>query len=672
MKSISRLLRLALRLDVYAAPVVLVMSATLLPAGGVCAATSADAAAALDRFLQQPELRYDGAAVVIVEAGKVVHAKGYGFEDGARKQQPVDPMATRFEIASITKTFVGTRIAQLIESGAIASVDDPANKYLKGWQLPDNAGKAITIRHLLTHQAGFEEAALHDFRPDAKLPAPDAAYFLAKLPRYIGPAGKVSNYSNYGLGVLGRLVADVTGKPTHEALAEGIWNPAGMTRTESKLKTGAYARRIVATAFYPDGSRVELPATGTSDPIITSGAGNTLSTAHDMARYMLGLMGGSPEMNVPSLVSEKTREWMFSRLAQNDPLSQGYGAAFMINRWNGALIAEHGGRALAAQSVMVLLPEQKMGIFVTVSGEGGAPSATDLALQVVGKGRMVAPPGVERFRTPNLFTLRAPPLVALLGWPKAPDTAGLPSQKAMDLSVYAGSFESERRLESSRQKWVDWFIKGAVVNVAPDGKSGLRVGWADGYKPIAQDAFWREPAQDPKRLLGWNELVVFERGQGGAIERMWFGYTDTTYGRLAPSRSPAAVGGWLQWGALGMLTGLLASFWQRSTPGRRVALAMPLMLVLLPVGFFAFWPEILPAPFSILFLEPWHLAPFVMVGNAIVVMGLWLGWRSFALQPEGTSRVRHTLQLANGVVVALGALAMAWGLAQLNGLGWPF
>jgi len=648
------------------------MAASLVPAAGVRAATASDAAAALDRYLQQPDLRYDGAAVVVVEAGRVVYAKGYGFEDGARQQRPVDPSATRFEIASITKTFVGTRIAQLIESGAIASLDDPANKYLKGWQLPDNAGKAVTIRHLLTHQAGFEEAALHDFGPGATLPAPDAAYFQSKLPRYIGPAGKVSNYSNYGLAVLGRLVADVTGKPTHEALSEGIWKPAGMTQTESKLKTGAYARRILATAFYPDGSRVELPATGTSDPIVTSGAGNTLSTAHDMARYMLGLLGGSPEMNVPSLVGEKTRAWMFSRLAQNDPLSQGYGAAFMINRWNGALIAEHGGRALAAQSVMLLLPERRMGIFVTVSGEGGAPSGTDLALQIVGKGRMVAPPGVERFRTPNLFTLRAPPLVALLGWPKAPDTTGLPPQTATDLSLYAGSFESERRLESSRQKWVDWFIKGAVRDVSPDGKGGLRVGWADGYKPIAQDVFWREPAQDAKRLLGWNELVVFERGQGGAIERMWFGYTDATYRRLAPSRAPAALVGWMQWGALGMMLGLLALLWRRGTPGRRIALAMPLMLVLLPVGFFGFWPEILPAPFSILFLEPRHLAPFVMVGNATVMMAMWLGWRLFALQPEGTSPARRAWQLANGVVVALGALALAWGLAQLNGLGWPF
>jgi CubicO group peptidase (beta-lactamase class C family) len=650
----------------------LIAALLLLPlASRAQPATSADAAAALDKYLLQPDLRYDGAVVVVVDNGKVVFSKGYGFEDGANKKVPVDPAATRFEIASVTKTFVGTRIAQLIESGAIASLDDPANKYLKGWQLPDNAGKPITLRHLLTHQAGFGEAALHDFAPGAQLPVPDAAYFRSKLPPFMGPAGKTSNYSNYGLGVLGRLVADVTGKPTHEALAEGIWKPAGMAATESKLKTGAYARRIVATAFYADGSRVELPATGAADPIITSGAGNTLSTAQDMSRYMLGLLGGSNELNVPALVNDKTRGWMFSRLAQNDPVSQAYGTAFMINRWNGALVAEHGGRALAAQSQMLLLPDQRIGIFVSVSGEGGAPSAGDLLLQFAGKGRMVAAAGAERFRTPNLFTLRAPPLVALLGWPKAPDVSKLPPVKPGDLAPYAGSFESERRLDGSRQKWVDWFIKGAVTHVSPDGKGGLKVGWFDGYKPIAQDVFWREPVQDPKRLLGWNELVVFERGPSGSVDRLWFGYTDATFARLAPSRTPGAVISVLQWGALGMLLGLLALFWRRGTPGKRVTLLMPLLLVLLPVGFFGFWPDVLPAPYSILYLEPRHLAPFVLLGNGIGIGALWLAWRLFGAQPEGTSKLRRVLQAAHGAVVALGAAVMTWALTLLNGTGWP-
>jgi CubicO group peptidase (beta-lactamase class C family) len=651
----------------------LAAAAAVAPAlGGAQAAGASDAAAALDKYLLQPNLRYDGAAVVVVESGQVVFSKGYGFSDGARRQRPVDPASTRFEIASITKTFVGTRIAQLIENGVIASVDDPVNKYLKGWQLPDNDGKAITIRHLLTHQAGFEEAALHDFAPGAALPEPDAAYFRSKLPRFVGPAGRVSNYSNYGLGVLGRMVADVTSKPTSDALAEGIWRPAGMSSTESKVKLGPYPGRIVASAFYPDGSRVELPSSGTSDPIITSGAGNTLSTAQDMGRYMLGLLGGSQALGVPSLVGDQTRAWMFSRLGQNDPLSQAYGAAFMVNRWNGELVVEHGGRALAAQSVMLLLPERKIGVFVTISGEGGAPSASDLALQLIGKGRMVAPAGAERFRTPNLFTLRAPPLVAMLDWPKAPQTSGTSPLPVVPLAAYSGSYESERRLDASRQKWVDWFIKGSVTSVAPDGKGGLRVGWAEGYKPIAPDVFWREPTRDPKRLLGWNELVVFERGPSGAVDRLWFGYTDATYGRMVPARTPAAVLGWLQWGALGMLLGLLAHFWRRGTPGKRLALVMPLLLIMLPVGFFGFWPDVLPAPYSILYLEPRHLAPFVLVGNAIGVLALWLAWRLFAPQPEGTSRLRRALQLTSGALVSAGALAMTWGLTQLNGMGWPF
>jgi hypothetical protein len=121
-----------------------------------------------------------------------------------------------------------------------------------------------------------------------------------------------------------------------------------------------------------------------------------------------------------------------------------------------------------------------------------------------------------------------------------------------------------------------------------------------------------------------------------------------------------------------MLLGLLAQFWRRGTPGKRLALVMPLLLIMLPVGFFGFWPDVLPAPYSILYLEPRHLAPFVLVGNAIGVLALWLAWRLFAPQPEGTSRLRRALQLTSGALVSAGALAMTWGLTQLNGTGWPF
>lgn len=627
----------------------------------------------IDKYLSQPDLRFDGAAAIVVHEGKVVFRKGYGYSDGLSQSKPVDPATTRFEIASITKTFTGTRIAQLVEKGLIKSIDDPANKYLIGLQLPDNQGKAITIRHLLTHQAGFAEASMHDFAEGQQIPIGDAAYFKSKVPAFIRPVEQGANYSNFGFGVLGRIIADVTGTSGDQAFKQGIWMPLGMTSTESKLLNKEYANRIKPTAFYPDGSRTSLPTGGVSDPIITSGAGNTLSTADDIARYMLGLLGGSKDLDIPPIVKAETRDWMFSKLGKNDLVSQAYGTAFMINDWNGTQIVEHGGRALAAQSVLILLPAKKMGIFITVSGEGGAPSASDLFLQIIGKGRMVATPGVERFRTPNLFTLRAAPLVALLGWPSKPDVSKIPSEgKDIALDQFSGSFEADRRMIKSPMKWVDWLIKGTVVNVAPDGKGGLRVGWSDGYKPIAKDVFWREPAQDPKRLLGWNELVVFERDSTGSVQRMWFGYTDTTFTKLESSVTPSRAIALTQLGAVGMLLGLGALFWAKGTRGKRLALLSPLMLLLLPYAFFGFWPDVAPAPYNILYLEPKHIWPFVLLGNAIALSALFQLWAVFQKPPSEVGSIRKWAQRIHLGIVALGTCAMAWGLTILNGTGWPF
>lgn len=667
---LSATLSYGLSAGVEASPVIPPAASSSASASASPMATAA--AQAIDAYLTQPDLRFDGAVAVVVQGGRIVFSKGYGYEDGATAHVPVDPKVTRFQIASVTKTFIGTRIAQLIAEGRIQSLDDPANRYLKGWQLPNNAGQPVTLRHLLTHQAGFAEAELHDFRPGDPLPKPDAAYFAAKTPAFIGPSGVHSNYSNFGLGVLGRLIADVTSKSTREALADGIWKPAGMQATVSKIEAGAIPRQIQATAFYPDGSRVPLSSLGTADPIISLGAGNTFSTGEDMGRYLIGLLGGSSELGVPALVPPAQRALMFSRQGGNGQIGQAYGMAFMVSDWNGTRLAEHAGRALAGQSVLVLLPDSDIGFFISVSGEGGAPSAGDLFGQFIGRGRLVPPPAATRWRVPNLFTLRAPPLVAMLGWPKAPEVSALPPVPAsLNLASYAGSYDSERALPGTRQKWVDWFIKGAAVNVAPDGKGGLRVGAAEGYRPIAQDVFWRAPPQDLKRLIGWNELLTFERGSDGQVQRLWFNYPDATYTKLAPSRTPGAVIAVIQPGALLVLTGLLALAWKRRSPGRGLALVMPVLLVLLPVGFFGFWPDALPAPYNILYLERWHLAPFVLVGDALLLVTLLLGWKLTRPLPAELPRWRAALQRTHGAALVVGGLALAWCLARLNGLGWP-
>ncbi len=103
---------------------------------------------------QMEEHHIAGAAVSVVKDGKLLFAKGYGYAD-LEKDIPVDPEQTLFRIGSVTKLFTWTAVMQLVEQGKL-DLDADINTYLD-FRIPDTYPQPITLKHLLTHTAGFED-----------------------------------------------------------------------------------------------------------------------------------------------------------------------------------------------------------------------------------------------------------------------------------------------------------------------------------------------------------------------------------------------------------------------------------------------------------------------------------------------------------------------------------
>src|SRR5262245_31933392 len=80
------------------------------------------------------ERRISSLAIAVTQGDNVIFKKGYGYADWTARTA-VNPDTSQFRIASLSKTFIGTAIAQLLERKKIASLDDPVNKYLKRVQL---------------------------------------------------------------------------------------------------------------------------------------------------------------------------------------------------------------------------------------------------------------------------------------------------------------------------------------------------------------------------------------------------------------------------------------------------------------------------------------------------------------------------------------------------------
>src|SRR6185437_5435209 len=128
------------------------------------AAPSLDDTAALGDFLDgamRPlidQLHVSGAVVAVVKDGKVLYAQGYGHSDIA-KGTPVNPATSLFRIGSTSKLFTWTAVMQLVEQGKL-DLDADVNTYLKDFKIPNTYAKPVTLRNLLTHNAGFEDGAL--------------------------------------------------------------------------------------------------------------------------------------------------------------------------------------------------------------------------------------------------------------------------------------------------------------------------------------------------------------------------------------------------------------------------------------------------------------------------------------------------------------------------------
>jgi CubicO group peptidase (beta-lactamase class C family) len=173
-------------------------------------------------------------AVLVAQDGKVLLSHGYGMAN-LEHEIPNTPQ-TRFDIASVSKTFTATLVLLLAEHGKL-SLQDPICKYLS--DCPP-AWKEVTIHHLLTHTSGimnytdlpdqFEMRALPSF-------IPDALKRIRQMPLQFKP-GEKYNYSNTGYKLLDEIVEKASGQPFEVCLQENILDPLKLKDTGVFEKPG--------------------------------------------------------------------------------------------------------------------------------------------------------------------------------------------------------------------------------------------------------------------------------------------------------------------------------------------------------------------------------------------------------------------------------------------------
>lgn len=183
-----------------------------------------------------------GGAMTIIDHGKVVAARGYGYADFAAGEK-VQPESL-FRIASISKPITAIAILQLVEQGKL-KLDDPVVPLLKEKTFLEPDAKAdervaaITVRHCLQHTGGWDRGKSFDamFKQTefAKLLGKDSPAMQSEIiqvmlgkPLDLDPGTKYA-YSNLGYCILGRILENLTGEPYEPYTKKHVLEPIGIT-----------------------------------------------------------------------------------------------------------------------------------------------------------------------------------------------------------------------------------------------------------------------------------------------------------------------------------------------------------------------------------------------------------------------------------------------------------
>ncbi len=256
-----------------------------------------------------------GAAIAIVQNGKVVFEKGYGVADLGSKT--VIAPSTNFNICSMTKQFTAYCILRLQDQGRL-SLDDRLMKFFPDFA-PRVAG-SVTIRHLLTHSSGIVDYYDHvdkgrytEFWDADILPAIksiDSLYF---------PAGSQYRYSNTAFCLLSLIIEKASGKRFPEFVRENIFSPLKMDHSVVIDHGLEISNRAVGYAHEKD--HFEISDAQQSLFFSTQGDGGIFTSLDDYLKWIMAIQSG--EVLNPQITKE-ARSPQFS-IDAGRGLSYGFG-----------------------------------------------------------------------------------------------------------------------------------------------------------------------------------------------------------------------------------------------------------------------------------------------------------------------------------------------------------
>lgn len=325
-------------------------------------------AAALERFIdvrfgeKLKELHVPGGVFVAVRDGQVILSKAYGIADIERRV-PVSVDSTMFFVGSVSKPVTATALMQLVEQGKL-SIDAPVNTYLDAFQLDSTFAEPVRVWHVLTHTAGFDIRHIGMGTTTREAIEPMGPHLARRMPPRVDPPGVNYSYSNYGFGLLGHLVEEVSGMPFADYTQRHIFTPLGMRHTSFDR---SYDDPNRAKSYAWDAKRDEFRELAPAYFHVSPSVG-LMSSGSDMARFLLAHINDGA-LGDARILRPETAQRMRALHYMLDPRLAGAGLGFRYQSIRGLRVIGHRGLVNDHTSILQFVPDQKAGYFVACNSQ---------------------------------------------------------------------------------------------------------------------------------------------------------------------------------------------------------------------------------------------------------------------------------------------------------------
>lgn len=478
-------------------------------------------AQAMERFIthEMSDKQLPAVSIALVDDQRIVWARGFGHENSS--DSTAATAQTVYRVGSVSKLFTDLAVMQLVEREKL-NLDTPVSTYLPDVHPTNPFGGNITLRELMSHRSGLvREPPVGNYfdTSGASLAATVASLNSTSL---VYPPGTHTKYSNAAIAIVGYVLEHVQHQAFPQYVKRAVLQPMGLTRAGFEPESATVRHLAAAQMWTLHGRTFAAPGF----QLGMAPAGSMYASMPELGRFLSVLFAGGKGPS-GQVIQAATLDSMWTPQFAPPGTTTGYGIGFAIGDLDGQRVVRHGGAIYGFATELAALPQDKLGVAVSISKDGANAVATRIAnaalrMMVAANAGLVLPEPMVTAPTGMALARRAE------GQYGAGERAFALVRRDSTLSMRrdAGGHWARLRLAPSGKLLADDVLEFGGDSISVVGEGVVAIG-TDTLRRRPAGPLPPDPPERWKGLIGeygwdYNTLYILEKDQRLTAMIEWF------------------------------------------------------------------------------------------------------------------------------------------------------